>query len=179
MEFTSVSKPELGIASVSFPSCFVEQDPSELNHIIDGRVDDPKLLYDASDMSWMVPNSYARWVPTFGKIGIISVESDFDPKSGEPTVEDFMPAVHGYKLAPYDEYDTKIDIVTTREGVELYSMPIITYAKDDNGLVEYYGFVAYRYHNGMMQGVYCTVLDTYEESQLLKDYIVQSLVFTD
>lgn len=179
--FTSVSKPELGIASVSFPSCFVEQDPSELNHIIDGRVDDPKLLYDFSEMDWMVPNSYARWLPSAGKIGIISVKSDFDPASGEPSVEDFMVAESGYKLDPYEEndYDTQISKEKTREGVEVYSMPIKTYTYDDTGLVEYPGFAIYRYHDGMMQGVYCTVLDTYEESLLLKDYIVQSLVFTD
>lgn len=184
MEFTSVSKPELGIASVSFPSCFVEQDPSELNRIVNGAVtvetvEDGRKIYDYADMNWMVPNSYARWVPSSGRAGIISVKSDFDPVSGEPSVEDFEPAIYGYKIAPYDDVDTKIDVVTTREGVELYSMPIATYVKDINGLVEYYGFVAYRYHNGMMQGVYCTVLDTYEESQLLEDYILQSLVFTD
>lgn len=184
MEFTSVSKPELGIASVSFPSCFVEQDPSELNRIGDGVVtlatdEDRKKIYDYSGTKWVIPDSYARWVPTYGKIGIISVKSDFNPESGEPSVEDFIPAVDAYSLAPYDDYETNIDVVKTREGIELYSMPIVTYVKDSTGLVEYYGFAAYRYYNGMMQGVYCTVRDTYEESLLLEDYILQSLVFTD
>lgn len=186
MEFTSVSKPELGIASVSFPSCFVEQDPSELNRIGDGVVtlatdEDRKKIYDYADSNWMLPDSYSRWVPGAGIVGIISVESDFDPASGEPSVEDFMVAESGYKLDPYEEndYDTQISKEKTREGVEVYSMPVISYEHDDTGLVEYYGFAVYRYHNGMMQGVYCTVLDTYEESLLLKDYIVQSLVFAD
>lgn len=184
--FTSVSKPEYGIKSVSFPSRFVEQDPSELNRMDNGSVtvesaEDGKKIYDFSEMDWMVPNSYARWAPAYGKIGIIYVKSDFDPNSGEPSVEDFMVAESGYKLDPYEEndYDTQISKEKTREGVEVYSMPIKTYTYDINGLVEYPGFAIYRYHNGMMQGIYCTVFDTYEESQLLKDYILQSLVFTD
>lgn len=184
MEFTSVSKPELGIASVSFPSCFVEQDPSELHQLGNDMItletdEDRRKIYDYAGSTWMVPDSYARWVPGAGIVGIISVESDFDPASGEPSVEDFEPAIYGYKIAPYDDVDTKIDVVTTREGVKLYSMPVINYEHDDTGVVKYYGFAVYRYHNGMIQGVYCTVLDTYEESQLLEDYIVQSLVFTD
>ena len=186
MDFTSVSKPELGIASVSFPSCFVEQDPSELNRIVNGAVtvetvEDGRKIYDYADMNWMIPNSYARWVPSSGRAGIISVKSDFDPASGEPSVEDFMIAESGYKLDPYEEndYDTQISKEKTREGVEVYSMPIKTYTYDVNGLVTYPGFAIYRYHDGMMQGVYCTVLDTYEESLLLKDYLVQSLVFAD
>lgn len=186
MEFTSVSKPELGIASVSFPSCFVEQDPSELNQLGNDIIsletdEDRKKIYDYSVDGWIVPDSYARWVPGAGKIGIISIKSDFDPTAGEPSVEDFMIAESGYKLDPYEEndYDTQIRKEKTREGVEVYSMPIKTYTRDDTGLVEYPGFAIYRYHNGMMQGVYCTMLDTYEESLLLKDYIVQSLVFAD
>lgn len=179
--FTSVSKPELGIKSVSFPSVYVEKDTSELRIIKDDTVmlnteEDAKAIYDCSTYSWMDSNSYARWIPYAGKVGIIYVKSDFDSTERDPEVEDFDPAKYGYKLRPYNDSETPIVKQLTLSGSEVYCMPIKTYTGRDDMVYE--GFAIFRYHGGMMEGVYYTFYAEDRPQDWLK-YIMHSLVFAD
>lgn len=177
-DFTSVSRPDLGINSVSFISAFVDAEGENLHAIdADGSFTinseaDARKVYDYASVDWLDDNEYARFIPTDGKVGIINKDFELDGES--PTVEEMKKLGAMYKLIVTDPVFQD----TTKDGNTVFSCLCGAEAAA-NSDVKYYGVMTVRFKSGEAQGVYYVLRGDLEENFRYANYTIQSLSFVD
>jgi len=179
--FTSVSRPDLGIKSVSFPSLFVEEEGYELGKLVNDTYvfnseEDSRKIYDFASYSSIEDSEYIRIIPVDGRVGIISIPTDIDPSKEEIEFEDFYPFRKLHRFDPADWEDIEIFEDVTRDGNTVYGFYICS--EDIKDMI-FEGFACVRIQDGKMEGAYYLLHESYEFRFLLKDYLIQSLVFED
>jgi len=179
--FTSVSRPDLGIKSVSFPSLFVEEEGYELGKLVNdtyvfNTAEDSSKIYDFASYSDIDDSEYIRMIPVDGRVGIIIIPTDVDPSKEEIEFEDFYPFRKLHRFDPYDWEKVEIFEDVTRDGNTVYGFYI---GAQDIQDVHYDGYACVRIHDGRMEGAYYMLRDYYPNRLLLKDYLIQSLLFED
>lgn len=171
-EFTSLSRPEHGIESVSFPTEFVniegEMRRVDSNDFIDLKYDMVTPI-DATSLSFIEDDGYGVMIPDVGICGIIDREFSY---AGEvPTIEEVSPFVKGYGIGSWDELFYEM----SEDGEVMYA----SYCRVSFGENYYYGGYAFRMKEGRAQGIYIAVAgDDIEDGMGYIRYAMQSLRFT-
>lgn len=171
--FTSLSRPDLGIASVSFPQQFVGCEGKmrvldENDYISVGE--DVSTPIDMTTDSLIEDDGYYVFIPEDGFCGIISREIEMAGE--EPTLEEVKAFLEGYYITSYDElfYDV------SEEGEKLYS----SYCMESAGVNDYYGGYSFRIKDGRAEGAFVMFNgDVYKENAGYVRYMIQSLRFTE
>ena len=180
--FTSISNPELGIQSVSFPSRFIEETSKDLQFIGDSKItltmETGETIYDYASIPDLLPEgSYARLVPAHGIVGIIDCETTIEGTS--PTMDEMQKIASNYNLATVDP----IFADTSKDGSTVYTVycatPAPYNAEVDTENINWMGAMSIRFKDGRAQGTYYCFYKKLSQAQKYASYIVQSLRFTD
>lgn len=176
--FTSVSRPDLGIKSVSFISDFVDVEENEIRRLEPGDSiefnSDEELhqVVDHTSASWMDDSGYGRWIPADGRVGLIS--SPFPMKGEVPTIEEVEALGEQYRLVVGDEVYADI----SEDGNIMYSAFAAGNAAEDSD-VKYYGGITFRVKDGRAQGAYTVLRGDLKNNYGYIRYMMQSIRFED
>lgn len=172
--FTSVSRPDLGIASISFLSAMTDVEEANLLTIHESGSIRINGETDIIDMTTLPDYGcgYGRRMPGFGEVGIFSVPIEMQ---GEiPTAQEIA-GIDAVKSMSWLSTEVYRDI--SAEGYTLYSVYCtIPYTEEE----AYEGALFFRIRDGRAEGAYIALL---EENESIKagfiHYTMQSLRFDE
>ena len=120
-DFTMVSRPDLGIESVAFRSCYTDVSEEELysfgnnDQIIMTSEEDARRVYDRTTASYLKDKGYSRYIPADGIVGIINTEGAL--KGEAPTIDEINGVARQYNLMAFEP----VFCDTTRDGKIVYT----------------------------------------------------------
>ena len=172
--FTSMSKPEAGIESVSFLSEIIDYEGEMRKFDSNDHINlngDMLTPVDATSLSNIEDDGFAVYVPAVGLCGIINRE--FEYAGDVPTIEEVSAFVKGYGLGSWDELYAEM----SEDGELMYCSYFRTYLTEGN---YYYGGYAFRVKDGVAQGAYAAVYgEDIDDGIGIFRYMMQSLRFTE
>lgn len=173
--FTNVSRPDLGIQSVSFLSELAAPENGVITISTDESIyvtnENKGNVYEIISADETVKDDYHHYCYMAGTIGIFSDKNRLSNDFTAEEANDWLAAEHSLGS------DRNLYVMKDGTGNEVY-VKICGFSALDDMSKTFYGFVIFDIIDDEICGVYCTYDMEMEDSIKYIDYTLQSLEFT-